>query len=903
MPSRHGGFATGAAAAGGPLAPHETALAARAGVPATRAALFAWYLGEAGQAELGALLDSGAYRVDLPEQAALLTVAWLLRAGDRARALAVLDEIGAYADRLDFAPVPAATSALRDPAVAWRQPAGAAGATLAARLENPRVAAMREALTVWNPFADELLELWLAAGDDAVPPGWVERAGALLDRYRVLAVRRGLVDQAVATMLAKRGRPGSAGHAALRSAQTRHAGLPAHHELGRVVRARLDAYDPAGGIDDVDAICAPVTAGEAATHGVPAGTPVPEPIRRIVRRATAGTVAELVAAGVLPSAEVLAQLVPQISGTVSASGYPDAALRALAAATYRAFRRRRSLLLLDLQHQVRLFELPWMAALRPHRAVGDDERHDARETLRRLGELALERFPATLLPNPLVVELAALGRTAGEALPWVAELAADIFMGRFSATFAHAARLAGDLLAGSLYARYYDIDYAALPPPAESNRELAPFDELCHRRAGPEHRGWSVAGNGMVIEQAQILTTHNLATLAGPLAVVPAEGWASLARRAFATVVRLAGQLDDNPRPLRTVKDIAYAWRQMIFFLSLSESVDPRTVLGQLREDLAAAPGPVRERLAPALTGLGYVAHGGRFDGDRTPAGVVGSWAGRRPTTGCWARPRRGVGAGSPAPRRGWPRRPRRCAVPSRTPGGSCRAPGVAGRAGSRRPGRRVARSAGSPRSPEGPPRRRGRSLRCGRWRTSRSPGAAVRARTARWGGSGRNRPWCHGLRCRWARYVAPVVVRGRPRGMRLRDAVKRNRRELEIHSCAARNLVRTAHDFTTIWSGSVLAGDGEFEPEAQTHDAREPDDAHQNGVTVEVLLGDGRAGEVRADAAAEHAGQAAALAAVQEDQHRQQHARDDQQHDQRVGECDRHGGGLSSRRDATSQG
>ncbi|WP_203702132.1 hypothetical protein [Asanoa iriomotensis] len=44
------GFATGAAAAEGALAPHDVALADRAGMPAERGALFAWYLGDAGQA-------------------------------------------------------------------------------------------------------------------------------------------------------------------------------------------------------------------------------------------------------------------------------------------------------------------------------------------------------------------------------------------------------------------------------------------------------------------------------------------------------------------------------------------------------------------------------------------------------------------------------------------------------------------------------------------------------------------------------------------------------------------------------------------------------------------------------------------------------------------------------------
>ena len=114
-----GGFATGTAAAGGPLRPHEAAVAARAGVPAERGTVFAHYLTDAGQAELCALLDSGGYRLEFGEQAALLTVAWLLRAGDRPGALGLLDEIGPYAGKLCFVPVPDAASE-QDPSVVWR---------------------------------------------------------------------------------------------------------------------------------------------------------------------------------------------------------------------------------------------------------------------------------------------------------------------------------------------------------------------------------------------------------------------------------------------------------------------------------------------------------------------------------------------------------------------------------------------------------------------------------------------------------------------------------------------------------------------------------------------------------------------------------------------------------------
>ncbi len=57
-----GGFATGAAAAGGTLLAHETRAARRARVAPDRRALFAYYLTEPGLAALNQLLDTGRYR-------------------------------------------------------------------------------------------------------------------------------------------------------------------------------------------------------------------------------------------------------------------------------------------------------------------------------------------------------------------------------------------------------------------------------------------------------------------------------------------------------------------------------------------------------------------------------------------------------------------------------------------------------------------------------------------------------------------------------------------------------------------------------------------------------------------------------------------------------------------------
>ena len=146
---------------------------------------------------------------------------------------------------------------------------------------------------------------------------------------------------------------------------------------------------------------------------------------------------------------MLAGFVPRVTAQAVAAAYPDPALRRVVAATYLAFRRRRSLLLTDLASQVRVDELPWMRAVAGRRAASADSRAAAAAALRRIGGLAMTGFPATLTPNPLVRELAALSREAGLPLPWVEELAADIFDGRLVVKYLAAAQLAGELLAGT----------------------------------------------------------------------------------------------------------------------------------------------------------------------------------------------------------------------------------------------------------------------------------------------------------------------------------------------------------------------------------------------------------------------------------------------------------------------
>lgn len=292
------------------------------------------------------------------------------------------------------------------------------------------------------------------------------------------------------------------------------------------------------------------------------------------------------------------------------------------AATYRAFRNRRSLLLLHLEQQVRFEELPWVQAVARHRRETGRARQDARAALAGLGELALQGFPATPLPNPLVRELGTIARTAGVRVPWVEDLAADIFVGTFTGKFLAAARLAGGLLGGTLYERYYGIDYAAVAAleagESGGGRDCPAFRELCHARAGVTGAPPSMAAKGMVIEQAQILTTHNLAALVHPIGVSPAPGWDDLARRSFTAVCRLTARVHHNPRPLATVKNAASAWRNMLFHLSLCSPEQQAAVVPWLDAEASRHPDHVAARLAPVLSGLRVVRAGGAFAADGT---------------------------------------------------------------------------------------------------------------------------------------------------------------------------------------------------------------------------------------------------------------------------------------------
>lgn len=694
----HGGFATGRLLAEAPLDEAETALLATL-PPETpgdtpRGKLNHHALAGPGQAALLARVLDGRYRVEVPEEGALAVVAWLMRQGTTDKALAVVEAIAPFFDRLRFTPREAEAPLAAGLSV-FREPVGAVRDALARQGGSRQVAAMNETLRVWNPLTDRAVSLLLETVEGAPPKfetdaagavargpkgqpvvtggtplariddGWRGRAVAFLAalseataKHRrskgpraerstlgVLsaAIRRALDPKApapkanVRAVLAgavhRRGAPGDDIHTILRQEQAAIAARPSNQELAALLAARLGAYPPQGGLPSMAEVSGPAREDELPQAP---GVALPASLVQKLGRCLEAPVEELMALGVVPSAEVLAELVPQITAQTVAAGVEDPALRRLFVSIYGAFRRRRTLLLLNLQSQVRLDELPWVAALSVFRRPNLSGQARARQTLEQVSALAFQGFPQTILPNPLISEMATLSETAGLKLPLVEELAADIFMGTFTPKFERAAVVASTLLAGRLYARYYELPPASAYPQPETPREkrwgkatAEGFAALCQARAKPAEgvkaRTFSVAANGVVLEQAQILHTHNLAVLFEALGLgqLMVSQLTSMAKDCLLWILRRNAQpAADWKVELQLIKNSAYAWRQMIFFLSLAPQDELSAFMAWARQTLDAQKEARVTRLNPALLGLEAIHGGARFDAEgRTPNG------------------------------------------------------------------------------------------------------------------------------------------------------------------------------------------------------------------------------------------------------------------------------------------
>lgn len=676
-----GGFSTGELLAGGPLLVHEVELLNRILNPGVntkgaavidpqsapnknpdRTLLNSYYLTENGFEELNDMIVSGKYRISVPEEGALLVVAWLVKNGHSEKAQQITEKIAPYIAALRFYPLPAEESQLQEDDSVYMQSVGETIANFSSIRPRNDLLAFREAVNVWNPLTDRAFNLVNETTVDTwpfqlYPQGWEERAKQFLKEYGELSrkhtlckkhlqsgesfdvLRQGIfrsihhkrdmngreigrIRKVMLGIEAKRGKPDSEICKGLRLAQRSLASRPTSVELAKLVIKRLSKLPADGSLLVVEDLLEDVNAREAAEFGVPLRSALPQSFRLKVMRSVRAPIDELVRMNIISSAEVLAKVLPQLSSKLRAASIDDVYLQQVFAQIYRAFRLRRSLLLFNLESQVKLEELPWISVISSFRGgVRNDQASsvrdsdsDALESFREICNLLLRHFPQQITPNKMLQELRALSKAANLDLPLTDELAADIFMGEFSEKFVASAKVAANMLKGTLYERYYGLEYDLvlrindLMPSRFGPPTSKQFAAMCQQLAGApnQSKGFSVAANGSVIEQQQILTTHNLAVLFHALNLKDSiDDFSELPRACFRWVCKRLGQKNDNFHArLIQIKNCAYAWRQMVFFLSLMAESDLLEFMIWAQEYLDVKCPSSKEIISPILYGI-----------------------------------------------------------------------------------------------------------------------------------------------------------------------------------------------------------------------------------------------------------------------------------------------------------
>jgi len=656
-----GGFATGNLLAGGALQEHETTrLSTLPRVPEgeERRALNLHCLTDEGMAALMGQLRSGCYDVAVPEEGAMMVVAWLAEHGHAQAARELIEELAPYFAQLRFYPVPLQQARHFGSRVHVKTVAEVTR-DIRAITPNERVLAQKEAVQIWTPLHDRIVSMFLETVADGwpcrhYPADWNARASSLLSEYdsqsstrtggkhdrrnghqaQLRQLLRRCVDDPSALAgrdvgrirlilnryVQKRGAPNSPECKESRQRQSLDVQGPLFHAIASVVIRRLERHPQDEGLDDIQDIEQEVSADEASASAVPVRTALPPSFRRKIERCLNETVSALVERDVITSGEVIARVLPQVTSGIRAAGLSEPTLRPLYAAIYRAFRRRRSLLLLNLEKQVSIEELPWVAAINRFRSEGLPTTDLSKQALEEVVALVVTSFPHAILPNKLLQELRALAKGADVPIPIVDEVAADIFVGRFSGKFVDAAHRASEVLDRTLYATYYAIDYSKIRrirPVAETQKRTwfwqragstkDEFAELCASRAGVSLGTWDPATNGMIIEQQQILTTQNLAALFLALGLADRlrGQLPDMAKRCFVWICKRQ-QINARKRHARLimVKNTAYAWRQMIFFLSLASEDERREFLVWAEDHLTQQSDQFQRRFRPAMIGL-----------------------------------------------------------------------------------------------------------------------------------------------------------------------------------------------------------------------------------------------------------------------------------------------------------
>ena len=622
-----GGFATGDYAAGGALLPHEKILAEELGIgplsaPLVRQKINRWFLTADGVNRLKTRSQERRFQIAQPEEAALMVVA-LLAESHHDIASDIVLAISPFFDRLRFYPRPLEKPL--SPGICVRT-VDDVRQSLAQLQPRKDIKVQAATLNVWLPLYDRLIDLiadpkaakwksnakrwvedYLTSGTTyqskrwSDPDGPFQRCRQSLERLvagKSLA-RKDLnyLSLVIERHRAKHGQGGQ--REDRRQEQAKQNVAVWFDAVADVVLDRMKEYPGKDGLTNPAEILFAVSEKETKPKA-PLNADLPSSVHKRVLSAKKGTIDELIVGGQIQSPEVLAKVLPQMTSAVHASGFEDQDKAAVFSETYKAFHNRRSLLLLNLESQVRIEEIPWIEALLKTRSNSVQNTDLSKAALTEFVSQTLTHFPHVQFPNPLIEQMQDLAKRADLKLPFVTEIAADIFMGRFSPRFERAAQITAEKYKGTLYGRYYNL------PKQVSNGS---FDRLCLQRAGKSPRqGFSVAYNGTIIEQALILTSHNMAGVFSKLDLSELD-FEALALKCFSWVCdRLELAPPTYHSELISLKNSAYAWRQMVALMSELSEDELNDVILMLQSHLSSRSLDLQNRLTSTMIALSRAA-------------------------------------------------------------------------------------------------------------------------------------------------------------------------------------------------------------------------------------------------------------------------------------------------------
>ena len=261
---------------------------------------------------------------------------------------------------------------------------------------------------------------------------------------------------------------------------------------------------------------------------------------------------------------------------------------------------------MNLENQIKAEEVPWINKLKqaiPVPLSNLDPMYIISGT-ESLVNFAQNKFPQTTLPNKFVSALYDTNKEADLTYPLTKELAFDIFEGQFSKSFVDSAREAASIMPNTIYARYYGLDYKKL---RDKLRLDSDFDHSKYKDLGlclmnecsvnVPKEGGHTARNACILENQQIITTHNLASnminlglqkktedKGGQMAVDCAKSIVADVR----SLQNIQQGIDMNNLSykvkLHKIMAIAKAWRQMLFYLSFSKRNRDQELIEILRQ-------------------------------------------------------------------------------------------------------------------------------------------------------------------------------------------------------------------------------------------------------------------------------------------------------------------------------